>query len=81
MVISIFETQKPYMEIAKLVVSNISKAEDIVARILPLALPIGTPLNTQSAKPIGNAGDATRPKALGFGGGVEIKKAIAKLYG
>ncbi len=76
---SIFETQKPYMEIAKLVVANISKAEDIVARILPLALPIGTPLNTKSAKPIGNAGDATRPKALGFGGGVEIKKAIAKL--
>lgn len=76
---SIFETQKPYMEIAKLVVANLAKAEDIVARILPLALPLGTPLNTKSAKPVGNGGSGSRPKALGFGGGAEVKKAIARL--
>ena len=77
---SIFETQKPYLEIAKLTVSSIAKSEDIIARILPLALPIGSPLTTQSQKPVGNSGGVGQ-KSLGFGGGAEIKSALAKLAG
>lgn len=72
---SIFETQKPYMEIAKLVISTLAKMEDIVARIMPLALPLGTPLTTQSEKPIGNK----TYNALGFNSGAEIKSKMAKL--
>ena len=34
---SIFETQKPYMEIIKLVLENLVKIEDIIARVLSVA--------------------------------------------
>ncbi len=75
---SIFETQKPYMEIAKLVIGNVAKIEDIIARVAPLLSP--SPLTTQSEKPSTNKGkEGGRPKATGFGGGDELKKSLAKL--
>lgn len=73
---SIFETQKPYFEVAKLVIGNISKIEDIIARVMPL---IGNPLITKSLKPVGNAGAGNRPKAIGYQGGAELKQALARL--
>ena len=77
---SIFETQKPYFEIAKLVIGNIAKIEDIVARVMPLLSP--SPLTTQSEKPIGNNGVPDgRSKAIGYQSGKEIKDALAKLNG
>lgn len=76
---SIFETQKPYIDIAKIIISTVAKCEDIVARVMPLLS--ASPLTTRSAKPIGNAGNASRPKALGYENGVELKKALGKLSG
>lgn len=67
---SIFETQKPYMEVIKLVTTNIVKMEDITARVMPL---IGIPLLTKSTKPNGN------PKAMGYNSGKDIKNALSKL--
>jgi len=75
---SLFETQKPYMEIAKLIIESLADCEDIVARIMPL-LSLN-PLKAKSHKPIVNNGvKGDRPQALGFGGGLELKKAIAEL--
>ena len=77
---SIFETQKPYMDIAKLVIGNVAKIEDIVARIMPLLS--ASPLTTQSQKPIANGGvSGGRPKAVGFQNGKELKDSLAKLNG
>lgn len=81
---SIFETQKPYIEIAKIVIENIAKIEDIIARFMPILAPapdITTRLGILSEKPKTNAGTGTngRPKAIGFGGGAEIKPALGKL--
>jgi hypothetical protein len=77
---SIFETQKPYFEIAKLVIGNIAKIEDIVARVMPL-LSL-SPLTTQSEKPIGNNGvTGGRAKAIGYQSGKEIKESLGKLNG
>jgi len=74
---SIFETQKPYLEVAKLVIGNVAKIEDIIARVMPLA---GIPLKTKSLKPIGNNGvPGGRPKAMGYKNGEEVKAALAKL--
>lgn len=74
---SIFETQKPYLEIAKLVIGNVAKIEDIIARVMPLA---GIPLTTKSLKPIGNNGvPGGRPKAMGYKNGEELKAALSKL--
>ena len=73
---SIFETQKPYLEIAKLVIGSVVKIEDIIARVMPLA---GNPLVTKSLKPIGNNGAGNRPKAMGYKNGEEVKAALAKL--
>ena len=74
---SIFETQKPYMEIAKMVVDTLVSVEDIIARIMPL-LSL-SPLTFKSDKPIGNGGSGSRPKAIGYKGGQEIKEALAAL--
>jgi hypothetical protein len=74
---SIFETQKPYMEIAKMVIDVLVSAEDIIARIMPL-LSV-SPLTFKSDKPIGNGGEGKRPKAIGYQGGKDIKEAIAAL--
>jgi hypothetical protein len=51
---SIFETQKPYIEIAKIVIGLFVDLEDIVAHVLGVAAP--------SSKPKGN------PRALGYQG-------------
>lgn len=67
---SIFETQKPYMEIAQIVVGTLAKLEDITARIMPL---IGVPLKTKSKKPIGN------PDAIGYKGGEKLKDELSKI--
>jgi len=74
---SIFETQKPYMEIAKMVIDVMISVEDVIARIMPLIS--ASPLTATSDKPIGNAGSGKRPKAIGYQGGKEIKDAIAAL--
>lgn len=74
---SIFETQKPYMEIAKMVIDVLVSAEDIVARIMPLLS--ASPLTFKSDKPIGNGGEGKRPKAIGYQGGKDIKEALAAL--
>ena len=83
---SIFETQKPYMEIAKMVIDVMISIEDIVARIMPLLAP-PPPINiATSDKPVGNAGGPKddkgiqkRPAAIGYQKGAAIKKAIAEL--
>ena len=77
MLTSMFETQKPYFEVAKLVIGNIAKIEDIIARVMPL---LGVPLSTKSLKPVGNIGvNDGRPKAVGYQNAKEIKVALAKL--
>jgi hypothetical protein len=74
---SIFETQKPYLEVAKLVIGNVAKIEDVIARVMPL---LGVPLTTKSLKPIGNNGVPNgRPKAIGYQNGADLKKALSKL--
>jgi hypothetical protein len=75
---SIFETQKPYFEIAKLVIGNIAKIEDIVARVMPLVSL--SPLTTKSEKPTGNNGVPNgRSKSIGYQSGKEIKDALTEL--
>lgn len=74
---SIFETQKPYLEVAKLVIGNVAKIEDIIARSMPL---LGVPLKTKSLKPVSNNGVPNgRPKAIGYKNGAELKSALSKL--
>ena len=76
---SIFETQKPYMEIAKMVIDVMISIEDIIARVMPLLAP-PPPINiATSDKPVGNAGSGSRPAAIGYQKGAAIKKAIAEL--
>jgi hypothetical protein len=68
---SIFETQKPYVEIAQLTIGNIAKIEDIIARIMPLLS--ASPLTAKSKKPVAN------PNAMGYKNGAELKSAISKM--
>lgn len=70
---SIFETQKPYIEIAKLTIGSIAKIEDIVARVMPLLS--ASPLTTRSAKPVSN------PNALGYQNGKELSEKLALIEG
>jgi len=72
--LSIFETQKPFMEIAKMVLDLMVDSEDIVARIMPILS--GNPLTHKSEKPTVNGGTGDRPKAVGFQNGKEIKKNL-----
>lgn len=74
---SIFETQKPYLEIAKLVVENISKIEDIIARVMPILST--SPLTCKSKKPNSNGGKGKFPKALGFENGKALVNELSKL--
>jgi hypothetical protein len=67
---SIFETQKPYLEIAELVIGNLAKLEDVTARVMPL---LGIPLKTKSKKPKGN------PNAVGYESGKIVKAELAKI--
>lgn len=73
---SIFETQKPFMEIVKIAIGSAAKSEDIIARVMPLS---GNPLKTKSRKPVGNAGTNSRPKAIGYRKGEELKKHLNDL--
>jgi hypothetical protein len=75
--LSIFETQKPYMEIAKVILSSMVKIEDIVARIMPV-LSIN-PLTSKSEKPIVKDGSKNGTKAVGYKNGEDIKKILAQL--
>jgi hypothetical protein len=74
---SIFETQKPYMEIAKVVLSSMVKIEDIMARVMPLLSVI--PYTSKSEKPIVKGGTSNGTKAIGYQNGIEIKKVLAEL--
>jgi hypothetical protein len=74
---SIFETQKPYIEIAKLVLENLAYIEDIIARVMPLVSL--NPFTCRSEKPNTNSGKDTRPKAMGFNNGDDLKKELSKI--
>lgn len=72
---SIFETQKPYMEIAKIAIESVAKAEDVIARVAVLLA--ANPLKAKSRKPIGNSGAGkSRPKAIGYQGASELKSKL-----
>lgn len=73
---SIFETQKPFIEIVKLAIGTAAKSEDVIARVMPL---LGNPLTTKSRKPIGNSGNSSRPKAIGYKKAQELKKKFNEL--
>lgn len=87
---SAFETQKPYFEIAQIVVKSIVKIEDIIARICPLlgaAINPAMALAIKSRKPKGNGPQQTgkilgpygSPPALGYKSGQEVTKSLDKL--
>src|ERR1035437_6420694 len=68
---SILDQYKPWIEVAKIVVQNLSQIEDIIARAAALTLP--------SEKPVGNTGDTSRPKSLGYGGSADMNKALGQI--
>jgi hypothetical protein len=75
---SIFETQKPFVEIVKIILGILVKIEDVIARFAPL-LTLYPPTGT-SMKPKVNGGvKKVRPQALGFDNGKEMKDALAKM--
>ena len=84
---SIFETQKPYFEIAQFIIKNVAKIEDIIARIMPLVGSAGNPalaLKIKSRKPKGN-GPASglltpygTPQALGYKNGEDLQGKLDK---
>lgn len=74
---SIFETQKPYIEIAKIVLDSLVDCEDIIARVMPL-LSL-SPLTAKSKKPTAKDGSNNGTRAIGYKGGEEIKKIMAQL--
>lgn len=71
---SIFESQKPFMEIVKIAIESTAKAEDVIARAAVLLA--SNPLKAKSRKPIGNAGASNRPKAIGYKGATELKSKL-----
>ena len=73
---SIFETQKPYIELASIVIDSISDIEEIIARLAPLLST--SPLTTKSKKPSANSGSGKKPKAIGFKGN-DSKEKIKEL--
>jgi len=74
---SIFETQKPFMEIVGVAIGSVAKAEDVIARVMPF---FGDPLTVKSRKPKGNSGSGkARPKAIGYKGAAETKEKLQKL--
>ena len=70
---SIFETQKPYMEIVKTSTETIARAEDIIARVMPF---FGNPLTVKSRVPTKNKGGGGGPKAIGFKNAEQLKKEL-----
>ena len=73
---SIFETQKPYMELASIIIDSLIDIEDIIARVAPLVSI--SPLTTKSRKPSTNSGNSGGPKALGYKGS-GIKQSMKEL--
>ena len=74
---SIFDTQKPFMEIVGVAIGSVAKAEDVIARVMPF---FGDPLTVKSRKPVGNSGAGdSRPKAIGYKGAAETKEKLQKL--
>lgn len=79
---SMFETQKPYIEIAKLILGNIAKIEDVIARSMPILAPgLSNPdrLTVKSEKPKTNSGNGDKPKAIGFQSAKDLKDSLGKL--
>lgn len=77
---SMFETQKPYIEIAQLIIGNIAKIEDIIARFMPIITltDVAGKLAVKSEKPKTNSG-VGGPKALGYNNAIDLKSGIGKL--
>ena len=74
---SIFDTQKPFMEIVGVAIGSVAKAEDVIARVMPF---FGDPLTVKSRKPVGNSGAGdSRPKAIGYQGAAETVDKLQKL--
>lgn len=69
---SIFETQKPYMEIIKLMVESLVKLEDVAAR-LTTNLDYTNPVKPKGLKPKVN------PRALGYKGNRNLNIGLSKL--
>lgn len=67
MIQSIFETQKPYMDVFKLVIQNLVKIEDIIARVLAIS---GSSMNPKE-----------NPKALGYQGNKDFLEKMSQLDG
>jgi hypothetical protein len=79
---SISDTQKPFLEVIKLITENLVKIEDVIARSKPLLAPgISSKgrLQVKSEKPKTNAGSGSGPKAIGFDSGSEVKNALGQL--
>ena len=75
---SIFEIQKPYMEIVKIAIESVAKSEDVIARIAVLLA--SNPIKAKSRKPVGNAGSGnSRPRAIGYQGASELKSRLREL--
>lgn len=73
---SIFETQKPYMDLASIIIDLVGDIEDVIARTAPLASV--TPPSTKSKRPSVNDKDENGPRAIGFKGG-NIKEKLQEL--
>ncbi len=74
---SIFETQKPFMDVTKSVLGSMVKIEDVVARVMPL-LSLN-PLTSKSERPIVKDGSKNGTKAIGYQNGIDFKKVLAEL--
>jgi len=68
---SMFETHKPWIEVAKILIQSLVSVEDVIARAVAVGIP--------SEKPITNGGNSSRPPALGYKGGGDIAVAIGSL--
>ena len=70
------EQYKPFIEIAKLLIQHLAQIEDVIARVMAIASPSKIP-KANGGVPFGVG--TGRPKALGFGGGADIKSGIGKI--
>jgi len=70
------EQYKPFIEIAKLLIQHLAQIEDVAARVMAIAAPSKIP-KANGGVPFGVG--TSRPKALGFGGGADIKSGIGKI--
>ena len=73
---SYLEQYKPFIEIAKLLIQHLAQIEDVAARVMAIGGPSKIP-KVNGGVPFGVG--TGRPKALGFGGGADIKSGIGKI--